>query len=184
MGWDQKPKGKSPMSDEPGVPSLFGLFGRVCDALEWVAIRLLLILTLLLVVQVGARNFFSVGLPWADELSRYCGLGIVFLAAPVLVRRNMQVRVTLFVEMMPPIMQAVAELFASLAVNLFCLAFMISAYLFMSHAWRFVTPAIGMPNLVFYLPALLGILFFWIAAAEQAVDCVRRIRSVRNGEAR
>ncbi|WP_316976885.1 TRAP transporter small permease [Shumkonia mesophila] len=172
------------MSDEPGVSSLFGGFGRACDALEWVAIRLLLILTLLLVIQVGARNFFSLGLTWADELSRYCGLGIVFLTAPVLVRRNMQVRVTLFVEMMPPVMQAIAELLASIAVNLFCLAFMISAYMFMSHAWSFVTPAIGMPNIVFYLPALLGILFFWIAAAEQTIDCVRRIKSVRDGEAR
>src|SRR5699024_8651416 len=61
---------------------------RACNFMESIAIFMLLLTTTLIVIQIIARNLFEKGLTWADELARYGGLGIVFLAIPLLLLRN------------------------------------------------------------------------------------------------
>ncbi len=152
---------------------------RLCAGFEWIAVRLLILMTVLLIVQVGARNLLSVGLAWADELARYCGLGIVFLAAPMLLKLGSHVRVTMFVDFLPARYKAITEVFGHAMTTLFCIAFLTSAYLFMVRAWRFETPAIGMPNLVFYLPALIGMAFFLLAALQQLAKAFSDLATAR-----
>ena len=154
-----------------------GMLTRVCAGFEWLAVRLLIVMTALLIVQVGARNLFNLGLAWADELSRYCGLGIVFLAAPMLLKLGTHVRVTMFVDFLPRRLRAIADVFSHAMTTLFCVAFLSSAYLFMLRAWRFQTPAIGMPNLIFYLPALIGMTFFLLAALSELSAAFGRVVS-------
>jgi C4-dicarboxylate transporter DctQ subunit len=57
------------------------------------AILSLALLSGLIVLQVGARNFFDMGMPWADELARYCGVALVYLCVPILAMRGQHVAV-------------------------------------------------------------------------------------------
>ena len=47
---------------------------------------LLAVMTAFILVQVRALNDFALGLPWAEELARYAGLGVVCLAVPLLLQ--------------------------------------------------------------------------------------------------
>ena len=51
-------------------------------------ILLLAAMSILIVAQVVGRNVFDLGMPWADELSRFCGVALVFLGVPLLALRE------------------------------------------------------------------------------------------------
>jgi TRAP-type C4-dicarboxylate transport system permease small subunit len=38
---------------------------------------------------------FNAGLPWAEELARYCGLGVVYLTVPLLLLHDKHIKVEL-----------------------------------------------------------------------------------------
>ena len=47
--------------------------------------------------------------------------------------------------------------------------FLVAGWLFMQRAARFSTPALGMPNLFFYLPAIVGMTLMLLVAIDRAV---------------
>ncbi len=55
------------------------------------AILFLALMSVLIVAQVIGRNLFDVGMPWADELSRFSGVALVFLCVPILALRGQHV---------------------------------------------------------------------------------------------
>src|SRR5918997_2773564 len=69
---------------------------RLAVVCEWLAMVLLLAATTLIMTEVVARGVFNVALPWADELARYSGLGVIFLTVPLLLARDGHVRVDMF----------------------------------------------------------------------------------------
>ena len=47
--------------------------------------------------------------------------------------------------------------------------FLVAGWQFMQRAARFSTPALGMPNLIFYLPAIVGMTLMLLVAIDRAV---------------
>ena len=47
--------------------------------------------------------------------------------------------------------------------------FLIAGWQFMQRAARFSTPALGMPNLIFYMPAIIGMTLMLLVAIDRAV---------------
>ena len=58
----------------------------LCRMAEWVAIVALIAATALIMAQIVAREIFVAGLSWADELARYAGLTVIFMAVPAAAR--------------------------------------------------------------------------------------------------
>ena len=81
------------MSTTQAAPA--GALAGLCRAFERVAMLLLAVMTVFIVVQVTARNVFALGLPWAEELARYAGLGVVYLAVPLLLLQDKHIKVDL-----------------------------------------------------------------------------------------
>ena len=133
------------------------------------AVACLLALTGLIVCVVIARNFLSIGLPRAEELARFCSVSLVFLAAPLLLANNGHICVTFLSRALPPRAQGVISRLIAAFVAVFGMIFLYAGYLFILRAWRFATPAMGIPNWVFYLPVGLGILLTVAVALEQFV---------------
>ena len=44
----------------------------------------------------------------------------------------------------------------------------------MQRAWKFSTPAIGLPNLVYYLPAMIGMTLLLAVAIQRAIAALGR----------
>src|SRR3989337_1327551 len=129
---------------------------RMAVICEWLAMVLLVAATTPIMMEVFARGLFNVGLPWADELARYSGLGVIFLTVPLLLARDGHVKVDMFFNLLRGAPRRAIAIVNELMILGFCLLFLISCYWFMQRAGRFSTPAIGIPNLFYYGPAMVG----------------------------
>ena len=146
----------------------------LCRMAEAIAIAALIAATALIMVQIAAREIFVVGLSWADELSRYAGLTVVFMGVPALLARDEHVQVDLFLNMMPPRARRFFTVGNDVLMVVFGALFVYAGWLFLQRAARFSTPALGMPNLVFYLPAIVGMLLMLLVAIDRAVVALTR----------
>jgi len=135
----------------------------------WVAIVALIAATGLIMLQIVAREIFVAGISWADELARYAGLAVIFLGVPALLVRDEHVKVDMFLNMMPPRTRHFVMITNDLLMVLFCAMFIYAGWLFLQRASRFSTPALGMPNLIWYMPAIIGMLLMLLVAIDRAV---------------
>ena len=161
------------MNDHPTLPG--GVLARLCRWLEAVAMVLLGVMTAFLIIQVAARNLFATGLPWAEELARYAGLGLVYLAMPLLLRHDQHIKVDMLLLKLRGGAARVLNLVNELIVLSFALVFLWGGWLFLQRASRFSTAALGIPNWLYYAPAAVGMLLFAVVAAERVVRALRPV---------
>jgi TRAP-type C4-dicarboxylate transport system permease small subunit len=141
----------------------------LCRAAETVAIMALIAATALIMLQIVAREVFVAGVSWADELARFAGLTVIFMGVPALLARDEHVRVDMFINMTPERMRRFFVVGNDVLMVVFSALFIYSGWLFLQRAARFSTPAMGMPNLVWYLPAIIGMLLTLLVAIQRAV---------------
>ncbi len=143
------------------------ILNRLAVLCEWLAMALLVAATSLIMLEVIARGLFNTGLPWADELARYSGLGVIFLTVPLLLARDAHVKVDMFFNFLRGAPRRVVGIVNELLILAFCVFFLISCYWFMQRAGRFSTPALSMPNLFYYLPAMAGMVLTTLIALDR-----------------
>lgn len=139
------------------------------------AMLFLVIMTALIGIQVGSRNLFNMGLPWADELARFTGLGTVFFTIPLLQYQGRHIAVDVFSNRLSGRAAIILKAVNEIVVLSFCSLLLISFVYFLQRAGHFVTPAVGMPIWLFYSPALVGAVMFTLVA------CLRLIRILTSG---
>ncbi len=140
----------------------------LCRTAEVIAIAALIAVTALIMVQIAAREILNAGLSWADELARYAGLTVIFMGVPTLSVRNEHVKVDMFLNMMPARARRFFNISNDVLMVAFCAMFIYAGWLFLQRAARFSTPALGMPNLIWYLPAVAGMLLMLLVAIDRA----------------
>ena len=151
------------------TPPLRATIRWLCRFAEAVAIVALIAATALIMLQIVAREVFVAGVSWADELARYAGLTVVFMGVPALLARDEHVKVDMFLNMMRPRARHFVSVTNDLLMVVFGAMFLVAGWQFMQRAARFATPALGMPNLVFYLPAIIGMTLMLLVAIDRAV---------------
>jgi TRAP-type C4-dicarboxylate transport system permease small subunit len=164
------------MTPDSTAPAREGWPERVASWGEALAMAMLLAMAALVVLQVVARDGFHLGLAWADELARYAGLTIVYLTSPLLLLRNRHVLVDILLNVLPARLRVAVECINDVLMVLFGALFLWGGWVFMQRAGRFSTPALGMPNLVFYAPVMLGMGLLFAAAVIRAVRQVAKLR--------
>ncbi|MEJ8476977.1 TRAP transporter small permease [Roseibium algae] len=140
------------------------IMARLSGAGISISIGLLALMACLIVLQVSARNLLDLGLPWADELARFCCIGLVFLSIPSLVVNHQMVAVTLVPDMLGPGARRMVHILSELATLVFAGFTLWGFAAFLPRAGKFLTPAMGMPNWGYYAPALIGTTFLTLAA--------------------
>lgn len=168
---------------ESTQPAPAGALARLCHAFEVVAMVLLAVMTAFIVVQVTARNVFDAGLPWAEELARYAGLGVVYLAAPLLLLNGKHIKVDMVVDKVHGTAGRVLRVVNEFIVLAFALAFLWGGWLFMQRAAHFSTAALAIPNWLYYLPAAVGMVMFALVAAVRVGRALRPAAGVAQGVA-
>lgn len=140
-----------------------GLITRSTALVEWlarvcerVALGALFVMTALVTTQIVGREIFNLGLPSVEELARWSGLCLVYFAVPLLFLEGRHVHVDMFLVKIDGRPRRLIDLLVELLTVAFALAFLVGGWFFMQRAGRFTTPALGMPNLLFYAPVLLG----------------------------
>ncbi len=146
-----------------------GWLARTVRIFERIAMLLLVAMTALIVIQVVGRNVFNAGLPWAEELARYCGLGVVYLTVPLLLLHDKLIKVELLPARLGGGSKRALELVNELLVLAFCLVFLTGGWMFLKRAAQFSTAAMGIPNWLYYLPAAIGMVLLTLVAASRVV---------------
>ncbi len=150
-----------------------GLLASLCRMFERVAMLLLAVMTAFIIVQVTARNVFALGLPWAEELARYAGLGVVYLAVPLLLLQDKHIKVELLLHRLRGRAARVLNVLNEVIVLGFALVFLWGGWLFLKRAASFGTAALGIPNWLYYLPAALGMALFALVALQRVLRAAR-----------
>lgn len=167
----------------PRVPAgpLRPLLMPLSRAFERAAMQLVVVATGAIMVEVLARGVFSVGLPGVGEVAKWAGLGLIFLGVPLLLARDEHVKIDLLFERTRGPLRQLLAFGNELANALFCLLFLWACWGFMQRAARFSTPALGIPNLVYYLPAIAGMALATLVALDRVAGLAMR-RNAARGE--
>jgi TRAP-type C4-dicarboxylate transport system permease small subunit len=151
--------------EKPQVRILTG----IVNVFEKIAVFALFGISAVIFAQILLRNLFSIGFPWADELSRFLHIALVFLTVPVLYRERIIFKIDILIERLPERIQIVAGAFTSLICVSFSTVFLVSFAVFMDASWDVPTPALRMPNLFFFGSSFLGILMLLFTALEKFI---------------
>lgn len=149
------------------MKAIGGILDAACRVGEAVAMLMLAIVTALILLMIVGRELLAEGLPWADELARLGGLGLIFLTAPLLLARDAHVKVDFFVNRLPEGARRAMLRLVDLLTVVFCGLFLVAGWLFLQRAGRFSTPALSLPNLLFYLPAIVGVALLALVAVHR-----------------
>lgn len=155
------------MSHRPSGPPR--ALGAAAFALTALAVAMLAMTTVLVLAQVALRNLFDLGLPWADELARFGGVALVFLALPRLLIEGKHIAVDLLVSALPTRGRRLMRRFGDAMTLAFCCLVLAALWQFLRRAAAFSTPTLGIPNLVYYSPAILGVLLLGLVAAWRII---------------
>ncbi|MDF0601259.1 TRAP transporter small permease subunit [Psychromarinibacter sp. C21-152] len=161
------------MAETGVIATLRGALGAVARAGLWISVLLLVAISALVAGQVVARNVFSLGLPWADELARWFGIALVYLTIPHLLDRGSHIAVEFLPDRLAGKARAAVLAVSDLSVAAFAGISLVAFAGFLDRAARFKTPALGIPNMIFYIPALLGIVLLGLVAILRLAELVR-----------
>ncbi len=145
----------------------------VCRYAEWVAMAMLAVTTTAIMAEVVARGLFNLGLPGAGEVARYAGLALIFLTVPILLARDEHVKVDMLFKLTNGAPRRLLAVFNELAMLAFCLFFLVSCWWFMQRASRFSTPALSIPNLYYYMPAIAGMALTTLVSLDRVLGVIR-----------
>lgn len=166
-----------PVSPGPVLPGPVPPGGRLLagavGACRTLAVLLLVAMSVLVVGQVLGRNLLDLGMPWADELARFCGVALVFLCVPLLALQGRHVAVELVPMALPAPARRWTGLVVELCVLAFALFFLYGLYRFLGRAWKFATPTLGIPNWLFYAPAIVAMVLLALVTLARLVALLR-----------
>jgi TRAP-type C4-dicarboxylate transport system permease small subunit len=107
-------------------------------------------------VQIFARYVLNHSLFWSEELARYLFIYLVFLGAAIVLRREGHIRVSFFVEQLPPrLRRGIAVLGDLLLLGFAGIVFAQSVRL-AAMVWTVPTAALLVPWTLVYLGIVLG----------------------------
>ena len=135
---------------------------RMNRLFEQLSMACLVSFSVLVFVQMAARNLFNLGIAEAEELSRSLDISMVFLVIPILMREGQHIVVDLFLWGLPAAVDRAMKLLSSAICIVFSMLFLYSGYLYMARHWSVPSPVLKMPNIVFFGPALIGMALFLV----------------------
>lgn len=134
------------------------LLKKVTKVYRWAALIFLLVLFLSVFIQIIMRNIFHAGSIQLEELARISLVSLVFLMIPVLSAEHKHIIVDIVLIYLPERIKRWFLIFSDLLMGLFGIYVLWAISTIMQRNWNVRTPALGLPNAVFYLPVTLGIL--------------------------
>jgi TRAP-type transport system small permease protein len=125
--------------------------------MEDLSIVLLVILFVSVFAQIIMRNFFSTGSVILEELARLCLVSLVFMMIPVLFIDKQHIIVDILIARVSIKFRRIMELIVYFLSSALMVFLLVAISQVMERNWNVRTPAIRMPNIVFYIPIVLGL---------------------------
>ncbi len=130
---------------------------KVTKGYQAVAVVFLLLLFLSVLIQIIMRNVFHAGSIQLEELARVSLVSLVFLMIPVLTFEKKHIIVDIVLLYLPKQAKKWVSVVTQLLAMCFGIYVLWAIATIMERNWSVRTPALNMPNVVFYIPITLGI---------------------------
>jgi TRAP-type C4-dicarboxylate transport system permease small subunit len=144
------------------------LIQTISEAVDKLArIMSILVLSGLVVIvssEVFGRYVLNSSIYWAEAVSRYLLVWLVFVSAPVVLKRRAHVSIRGLVESLPPRLVSVVDCLIDLLVFLFCVVFVRYGWRFAQAGWKVLSPTLYIPSFWPKLGLVLGGVFMLIQA--------------------
>ena len=167
------PTGGNAMSVEAALQVRPSLVGRIAQVFEHVSLWCLAVIATLIFVQILLRNFVSLAYAGIEEVARLAHISLVFLLVPLLFRERLHINIDLLTQYAGPRLKRVLDAFAALLTVFYGLFFLVSEYQFMAKNGSVPSPGLGIPNIIFFAGAYLGMAFLMLIAAEKLVQTIK-----------
>jgi|APHig6443718053_1056840.scaffolds.fasta_scaffold14441_2 C4-dicarboxylate transporter DctQ subunit len=145
------------------------IVSTLCDAFQKLSVAFLAALCLSVFAQIILRNVFSAGSVVLEELARFSLVSLVFLMIPSLTINKQQIIVDFVVNRLPGGARRAVEALCHLLSAASSVFLIFAIALIMERNWSIRTPAMRMPNYLFYLPVALGIALNVLAALDRMI---------------
>lgn len=148
---------------------MHNILKKVTEFFRGTAIVFLLILFSSVFIQIIMRNIFHMGSIKLEELARFSLISLVFLMIPVLTFENKHIIVDILLVHLKGKVKTSFDGIIQLACGAFGIFILVAITTIMKRNWSIRTPALGMPNLIFYLPITLGMAFMVVGSLYNAM---------------
>ena len=101
---------------------------------------------LLMLAGVCSRYLFSISVVWIDEVVSICFLWLAMIGSVIAIHRNEHLRLTVFLQKLPPRAQGYVNAFGLLVVAAFLGALLQPAIEYVRSEWIVSLPALDIPN--------------------------------------
>lgn len=145
------------------------IFKKVNGAYRLVASLFLLTLFLSVFIQIIMRNFFDAGSIKLEEWARFSLVSLVFLYLPVLVVEKKHIVVDVVTMHLPKAVDRWLSVVTDALCTIFSIYVLFGIAAIMERNWSVKTPALEMPNVVFYIPITFGIVYMVFATLVKAL---------------
>jgi TRAP-type transport system small permease protein len=155
------------------VPAV-GLIEKAAQLGERISLVCLFAIVGLVFGQLVLRNLFSVTYASVDELARLAHIYLVYLLVPLAFIEGLHINIDLVTNYAPAKLKRLLDIFATLMMGGFALVFLVSDYQFMIKSGNVPTPAMQMPNYLFFSGAYLGMALLLLAVCQRLISQLRR----------
>ncbi len=146
---------------------------RVSRYLEYISLVFLLLVFFCVLIQIIMRNFFNTGSVVLEELARFSLVSLVFLMIPVLVIDKGHIIVDILIMHLSKRVKRVFEIVTQV-VSFGLAVFLLAAIKqVMDKNWSVRTPAMRMPNSIYYIPIIIGIFFMAVGACIDLIEAIK-----------
>ena len=122
---------------------------------------------LLMIFAIVIRSVFNLGFRWMNELILFSQMNLTFFTLPILFIKNKHLRVNFFINKFPLLIRKIINKLTVLVSLAFGLIFIYSHCIYLKLAWDITTPALGIPNGIYYLGSLIGMIFLVVFAIKK-----------------
>ncbi|MTI62063.1 MAG: TRAP transporter small permease subunit [Firmicutes bacterium] len=155
------------------------IFNKILLILEYMSLIALYGIAVFIFAQIVFRNFFSIGLSWTNELSRFLNISLVFLMLPVLLKEEDHVKIDFIISRLPEKIEIIIKSVISIITCFFGIYFLRSFLQLMGKVGNVPTAVLNWPNLIFFFSGFLGSLFVILFALEKLSDELFKMRDVK-----
>ena len=119
------------------------------------------------VFTVLLRGFFNLGFFWVDELLVFFQINLVFFVLPILFLNDRHLKIDFLINKFPLSVRKIIDKLIILLTLIYGLIVIYSNYLYNKRSWYICTPNLGIPNGIYYLGILIGMIFIVVFAIKK-----------------
>jgi len=146
---------------------------------------LMLLLVFLVSIQVFTRYVLNNPTSWSEEAANFTQVFLVFLGGALAIFRKKTLRITFFVDRLPPRLSAVIELVMKILILLFLITLVWYSFFAITRLHNQITPGLQLPKSLLFVSVPLGGMLMLIATLRELRESYAKWRSAaKDNEAR